>query len=289
MRLRILQDILLGYLLLLPNLIVFTSFWSLLGVFEYVVLIFLMFWNGLVFHYISLFIHSGAHYEFAKRHKKLNDLLTNFLVGYPLLISVKAYRRKHFQHHKYIGTLDDAENSYAYALNFKNLMNMTFFIIAAEKVLSIYFKNDVHGAKLSGEKSYLDFFLSVIFFTTIQLLLFFAFVHIGNMKAYFFTSFIPIFMLLPVIGWLRSAAEHRAIPYISTSDIVSRNFKLDFLGFFLGPAGFRNHDLHHMFPGIHYLDLNWDKLCSHNRLSQDSYGDTIWRLIRADARQVKEN
>ena len=273
--------------MLLPNVIVFTSYWSLLGVFEYVVLIFLMLWNGIVFHYISLFIHSGAHYEFAKENKKLNDIMTNILVGYPLLVSVKAYRRKHFQHHKYFGTTDDAENSYTYDLNFKNLIKMMFFIIPVEKVLSIYFKNDAHGAKLSGEKSYSDFSLSATVFMAIQLLLFFVFVYFGNMKAYFFTSFIPIFMLLPVISWLRTAAEHRAIPYTCISDVVLRNFKLDFLGFFLGAAGFRNHDLHHMFPGIHYLDFKTDKLSSHKRFPQDSYGHIIRKLIRADEKKIK--
>ena len=79
---RVFFDIFIGYFLLFPNLIVFTSSFLTLGFYKYFFLILLSIWNGVVFHYLTLFIHAGAHFNIYPQNRKINDILSNVFLGY---------------------------------------------------------------------------------------------------------------------------------------------------------------------------------------------------------------
>jgi fatty acid desaturase len=59
-------------------------------------------------HALAILGHDGAH-SLITRNRPLNDLLTNWLVFYPLGISLKEYRKFHWAHHQNTNTEYDPE------------------------------------------------------------------------------------------------------------------------------------------------------------------------------------
>ena len=90
---RVFFDIFIGYFLLFPNLIVFTSSFLTLGFYKYFFLILLSIWNGVVFHYSTLFIHAGAHFNIYPQNRKINDILSNVFLGYFFLMPMKLQEK----------------------------------------------------------------------------------------------------------------------------------------------------------------------------------------------------
>ena len=78
-------------------------------------------WLGFWIHALSLFVHEGAHGNLCE-NKKINDVLSSFLSIFLLSMNIKEYRVKHWEHHKHLGTINDAENSYFNSLSFNNLL-----------------------------------------------------------------------------------------------------------------------------------------------------------------------
>lgn len=114
----------------------------------------------------------------------------------------------------------------------------------------------------------------------IQLLIVEAFFTNGLYAEYFLVIFVPLFMLLPTLGWLRTVAEHREYKYIDCSSVILRNFKSDFIGFFLGAAGFKDHDLHHMYSGVSYKDFELLTIKKNPvRLEPASYSKVLMQMI----------
>jgi fatty acid desaturase len=56
----------------------------------------------------AIIMHDASHYSLFKS-KKLNDLVGNFLGGYPIFNNIEQYRPYHFQHHIATGTEDDPD------------------------------------------------------------------------------------------------------------------------------------------------------------------------------------
>jgi fatty acid desaturase len=71
---------------------------------------------GYWFSFAHLFIHEAAHYNIAG-NKRLNDLLADIFLGLIAGMHIKFYRVIHFDHHRYLGTPKDTENTYFEPLN----------------------------------------------------------------------------------------------------------------------------------------------------------------------------
>lgn len=59
-------------------------------------------------HALGILGHDGGH-RLISRNRRLNDLLTNLFVFWPLGVDLQAYRRFHFAHHHHLGSADDPE------------------------------------------------------------------------------------------------------------------------------------------------------------------------------------
>ena len=62
-------------------------------------------------HALALLAHDGAHY-LCSRNRTLNDGLATVLCAYPLMASLRSYRRFHMEHHRHVGTSEDPEFDY---------------------------------------------------------------------------------------------------------------------------------------------------------------------------------
>lgn len=64
-------------------------------------------------HALFILFHDAVHYGVA-RDKRLNDLVTNGLIGIPQLVPVQLYRRLHLAHHARLGSESDPERILLY-------------------------------------------------------------------------------------------------------------------------------------------------------------------------------
>jgi fatty acid desaturase len=59
-------------------------------------------------HALAVLMHDGAHRSlFARR--KVNDLVSDLLLAFPLFVSTTLYRRHHLDHHRYLNTEQDPD------------------------------------------------------------------------------------------------------------------------------------------------------------------------------------
>ena len=59
-------------------------------------------------HGLGVLLHDCAHYRLFK-NRKLNDIVGEVLLAWPLLITMYGYRRNHFNHHRYLNTEQDPD------------------------------------------------------------------------------------------------------------------------------------------------------------------------------------
>lgn len=64
-------------------------------------------------HALFILYHDAVHVNVA-RDRRLNDLITNLLIGVPQLVPVEVYRRLHLAHHARLGTEADPERILLY-------------------------------------------------------------------------------------------------------------------------------------------------------------------------------
>jgi len=64
-------------------------------------------------HAQFILFHDAVHYNVA-RDRRLNDVITNLVIGVPQLVPVEVYRRLHLAHHARLGTEADPERLLLY-------------------------------------------------------------------------------------------------------------------------------------------------------------------------------
>jgi fatty acid desaturase len=60
-------------------------------------------------HALGILGHDGAHQLVVRRHKVLNNWLTNLLAFWPLGLSLKEFRKFHWDHHRHVNSERDPE------------------------------------------------------------------------------------------------------------------------------------------------------------------------------------
>ena len=65
-------------------------------------------WIGARQHALAILMHEAAHYRLMP-NRTLNDFFGELLAGWPILISMRAYRWLHFAHHRAPNTHDDPD------------------------------------------------------------------------------------------------------------------------------------------------------------------------------------
>jgi fatty acid desaturase len=207
--------------------------------------------------YLHLFIHEGAHYNLHP-NRAMNDKLTNYCLGVFFGISVKKYRKIHWQHHLHLGKPADTEKTYFNELTliflFKALSGIYLLNVIAKRKIALRRENK-KGEALFNIATARSFIVHLLF--AFLLFYFAGWVVLVT----WITSLLIIF---PLIASLRQLLEHRdesAVGkkkfYNESRTEVTRLFSDRFLSSFIGAAGFNKHLLHH-----------WDPLISYTRLKE---------------------
>jgi fatty acid desaturase len=242
---------------------------------------------GYIAAYIALFIHEAGHFNIHP-DKKTNDRLATFFLCLPFGLSLKSYRKIHWQHHLHLGTAQDTEVSYFHALTKLFILETltgvhllrTMIRKGGNKILS---KEQVRQSRimlLAGS------FLHMIILTA-------AFLS-GNWL-YAITWILGFSIFFPFFATIRQILEHRDELADSNTDFtkqphgkISRLFFHSILSSSFGSAGFTRHLIHHWDPHISYTRLkDIEEFLSKNektsiiiKESKTTYTSTLKKLLK---------
>jgi fatty acid desaturase len=211
---------------------------------------------GYTMAYIQLFFHEAAHYNIAKS-RKTNDLLANLFIGSLVGQDIRAYRPIHFDHHRYLGTVKDTEQSYFDALTprfiFESLTGLRVL-----KVLSSR-QRAAKVPKAAGATEKKSLFNAQLL---LGLALHGALVGGAVLTRHWVFALAWVAgmgVVFPFFGAVRQVIEHRSFDARADVDYhandhgpVNRLFGAGPLASTLGGAGFNRHLLHHWEPQVSY-------------------------------------
>jgi fatty acid desaturase len=251
---KVLFDITKGYffLLLIAGSTIFftylfTSFWWITVTIGSILI-------GYVAAYLALFIHEAGHYNI-HLDKKINDRLAAILLCLPFGLSLKSYRKIHWQHHVHLGTPQDTEVSYFNALTKMFLLETLTGIHLLRTILrkennSVLTKEQVQQSRLM---LFAGFVLHIIILTAAFLTVNWPFAIAWILG---FGIFFPFFATIrQILEHRDELAHHTSNFYKQPHGKVSRLFVHTIISSSFGSAGFTRHMIHHWDPLISYTRL----------------------------------
>lgn len=204
--------------------------------------------------YLALFIHEAGHFNIHPDKKK-NDRLATLFLCLPFGLSIKSYRKIHWQHHLHLGTPQDAEFSYFHGLS-KLFFVETLTGFHLLRIIRRKGGNDVLNSDQKKQSRIM--LLAGIAFHLIILTAFFLFGHWTIAVAWVlgFGIFFPFFATTrQVLEHRDEFASHRTNFYEQPHGKISRLFIHTVLSSSFGSAGFTRHMIHHWDPQISYTRL----------------------------------
>lgn len=210
--------------------------------------------TGYIIAYLISFVHEAGHYNLHP-DKKLNDLLASIFLCSWIGLSIKSYRKIHWQHHLFLGSTNDTETSYFHPLN------KAFFweILTGIHLFRTIIKKEgseilTQPQKKAAKKMLLTGFLIHSIIITATLL--------TGHWAFTLTWILAFGLFFPLFATLRQILEHRdelaksSVNYYNKPHgKISRLFFTNLLSSSFGAAGFTRHMLHHWDPHISYTRL----------------------------------
>lgn len=204
--------------------------------------------------YLALFIHEAGHFNLHP-DKKINDNLSLILLCLLFGISLKSYRKIHWQHHIHLGTPDDTEISYFNGITKLFLLETLTGIhllktIIRKDTVSVLTNEQVKNTKMMLIVG-IVIHVSIILVSLLLSNWVFAICWVLGFGVFF-----------PFFATIRQILEHRDEIANSKIDFfkikhgkLSRIFYHTFLSSSFGAAGFTRHMIHHWDPYISYTRL----------------------------------
>jgi fatty acid desaturase len=243
---------------------------------------------GYIAAYLALFIHEAGHFNI-HRGKKMNDKLATVFLCLPFGLSIKSYRKIHWQHHLHLGTPGDAEVSYFHALT-------KLFLLETLTGFHLLRVNRRKGGnniltKEQVQKSHMMVGAGILF----HLIMIVTSILTGYWTLALawvlgFGVFFPFFATIRQVLEHRDELAHHATDfYKDPHGKTSRLFIHTVLSSSFGAAGFTRHMIHHWDPHISYTRLgDIEEFLSDSartseiiRESRTSYMTTLKKLLAA--------
>ncbi|MBC7873353.1 MAG: fatty acid desaturase [Ferruginibacter sp.] len=244
--------------------------------------------TGYIAAYLALFIHEAGHFNIHP-DKKINDRLAAFFLCLPFGLSLKSYRKIHWQHHVHLGTPQDAEVSYFHAVTKLFVVETLTGIHLLRTMLRKGGNNILTPEQLKQSR---------------VMLLAGTFLHLAILSISFFTGNWPFTIawilgfgiFFPFFATIRQVLEHRDELAHHATDFykqphgkVSRLFVNTALSSSFGSAGFTRHMIHHWDPQISYTRLkdieefltSCEKTAQIIKDSKTSYTSALKKLLAA--------
>ena len=223
-------------------------------------------------HALFILFHDAVHYNVA-RNRRLNDALTNLLIGVPQLVPVQLYRRLHLAHHARLGTPADPERLLLYRDQPWHYRPLGLFALSRQILGDLLMLNNLRTLlhfqrelrdpasllALPPAKTWPEYFVSV----ALWLGAFVLWCVLDATSAWHFAVlwFVPLLTLTQALQKVRSFAEHGPMqpsPSPSPNDAteLTYSWRPGLLGrLTLWPYHINYHREHHVHPRIPWYDL----------------------------------
>lgn len=226
-------------------------------------------------HGLAVLAHDGTHYLVANS-KRCNDLLTNYLTTYPLMMTVEGYRAEHLPHHWYLETpadpsrvtIDHNPKDWTFPMSKGHLIRMLLFDLTgiSQKSSAALLK---YLWQIPGGIKY--HILRVVLY---QVAFLTAFTVTGHLWMYILLWIVPLFTVAVTCYHIRSMAEHSGFGSQENrykrdtvdSLVATRTTKVGALWqFLLIPYHISYHIEHHLYPSVPVFQLRaLHKMLSHH-------------------------
>jgi len=208
-------------------------------------------------HALAILMHDASHRTLYS-NPKLNDFIGKWFCAYPIGVSLFAYRKLHFNHHKDLYTERDPDVPlYAgYPRSGRELLKKfgkDFFGLTTHKnylyLMGIGLKRKGRGK--DGKDSH-----DLVEMAAFHLILWIVLIATGWWKVYVPMIMIPALTFLQVSLRFRGAAEHAAVPDVNDSiKNVRTTIGNPLSRFMVAPLMVNYHLEHHLYPGVPHYNL----------------------------------
>ena len=215
-------------------------------------------WIGARQHALAILMHEGAHYMLFK-NRRLNAVVSELFLAWPLFVTKRAYRGDHFAHHRHVNTEKDPD--------LMRKQNSEWEFPKSWRALGVLLAKDVFGlnthqqvlelADMAEQKEARS--REGDLYAVSRML---YYVTVLGVVTYF--RLWPMFLLLwvmPILTWLkmimriRSIAEHFATEN-DHAYTKSRTTLPSFLErVFVAPRNVNFHLEHHLYPSVPFFRL----------------------------------
>ncbi len=207
-------------------------------------------------HALFILFHDGVHYNVA-RSKRVNDLVTNGLIGLFQLVPVQLYRRLHLAHHARLGREDDPERLLLYRDQTWQYRPLPMSRLVWQVLGDVFLVNNLKtlrhfGQELKGErlqlpaaKTWPEFWVLAAVYVGLAVAGWLAYPEVAWKVALLWL--VPLLTLTQAIQKVRSFLEHAPME----ADELTYSWRPGWLGrLVVWPYHINYHREHHQAPKV---------------------------------------
>lgn len=226
-------------------------------------------------------MHEAAH-RLLFTHRKANDFVGNWLLGFPVITSTPAYRRVHMAHHRQeFGPEEPDIPLYAnYPVQRASLRRKLVRDLTGRTGIKL-FRQQLRGFHSPDQRVRRTLWKM----TFVQVVIASLFTLSGHFWMYPVMFVLPYFTLWRVINRLRSIAEHGGLRADKDRRITTHSVSQHWLArFYLVPYNIGFHLAHHVDAGVPFRNLpRYHALLRQHHYVDDSYEypsyPALWRAL----------
>jgi fatty acid desaturase len=208
-------------------------------------------------HALLVLMHEGTHYRLF-RNRRLNDWISELLLAWPHLVTMRSYRENHVAHHNYVNTEKDPDwlrkkdnPEWRFPQSAASLLRIFIRdLVGIGGINLIRLASSIASAAPAPSKAFvrmrLAFYMTVIG----------ALIAAGCGRALVLYWLVPYFTWLVLIMRIRSIAEHFALGDEAGAYRQTRTTQAGLLArVFIAPKNVNYHIEHHFFPSVPFFRL----------------------------------
>ncbi len=214
-------------------------------------------WIGARQHALAILVHEGAHYRLFS-DRRWNDWVSEVLLAWPILGTMRSYRASHWPHHRFVNTDADPDwlrkqgPDWQFPMSRRHLWTMLLLDLSGLNTLQLLGRVKAHSRTLAGLDTGLGFrFARVAFYLAMAGLFTWWHLWLGVMLFWF----IPGFTWLKLSLRVRSIAEHYAFVHAPAGATTRTTLPRLWERWLIAPKHINYHVEHHLYPSVPHFRL----------------------------------